>query len=139
MGYQQERDQFIGRMVREGMPVSIASALLKCATSLQRYAELACSSEAADRDRVHCPATKRPKPGDCLCDMWKGEHQDIPRITLQADQKESKARALLPDGWILETQGDPRGYVLRVIPPSYAEQNKGRDRHNRDSIGVPTR
>jgi hypothetical protein len=40
--------------------------------------------------------------------------------------------------WLFATAGDPRGYVLRVIPPSYAERNAGRDRHNLDSIGVPS-
>ena len=38
----------------------------------------------------------------------------------------------------MNTQGDPRGYVLRVIPPSYAERNRGRDRFNLDAIGVPS-
>ena len=59
MSYQRERDEFISRMTREGLPLHVTQALLRAATTLQRYAELACSSEAADRDRVPCPATPK--------------------------------------------------------------------------------
>lgn len=106
---------------------------------MQRYAELACSSEAADRDRIKCPATRTHKVGPCLCDLYQGEHQTIPRITLLDWQVEQRVRKLMPAGWAIDTQGDPRGYVLRVIPPSYAERNAGRDTFNRDTIGVPAR
>ena len=173
MSYQHERDQFIARMAQEGLPLAVTERLLRAATTLQRYAELACSSEAADRDRVPCPASL--KRGPCCCDGTSGnsEHGSVPRITVQADRLERRIAALLDDystthtgscnrryndsaectchaqyssryneanpaDWIADFQGDPRGYVLRVIPPSYTERNQGRDRHNRDSIGVPT-
>jgi len=42
MSYQHERDQFIARMTREGLDLASVLALLKAATTLQRYAELAC-------------------------------------------------------------------------------------------------
>ena len=146
MSYQNERDQFIARMTSEGLPIHVTQALLRAATTMQRYAELVCSSEAADRDRVPCPASKN-KPGKsghpCLCDNYNGEdqpHGDIPRITLLEHRIETRLSAILEAaGWILETQGDPRGYVLRVIPPSFEERNRGRDRFNRESIGVPAR
>lgn len=71
MTYQEERDQFVGRMVKEGLTVTGARKLLSLADRLQKYAELSCSSERADRDRVPCP-TKRFRPtrlgGACLCD-----------------------------------------------------------------------
>lgn len=51
---------------------------------------------------------------------------------------ERRIEAALPAGWALLTQGDPRGYCLQVIPPSYAERNAGRDRFNLESIGVPS-
>jgi len=44
----------------------------------------------------------------------------------------------VPDGWQIQAEGDPRGYTLRVIPPSYAERNAGRPRHDLDAIGVPS-
>jgi hypothetical protein len=139
MSYTRERDEFIARMVKEGLELAAVRVLLRESSAMQRYAELATSSEAADRDRIPCPATKKPKPGPCLCDRPNDGHETIPRITLQDHRAELRAAAALPAGWQIETQGDPRGYVLRVIPPSYAERNAGRDRFNRDSIGVPSR
>lgn len=171
MSYQKERDEFINRMSREGLPLEVTRALLRAATTLQRYAELACSSEAADRDRVPCPAAPRPRhhgrghvnmepgPGPCLCDDYpagshaNGLHSDVPRITVQADRLERRIVKVLGevnrvnkpippatriDPWQADFQGDPRGYVLRVIPPSYAERNAGKDRYNLDTIGVPS-
>lgn len=139
MGYQQDRDQFIAAATREGLPLCAIETLLRCATTIQRLAELACSSEAADRDRIPCPAGRKTKPGPCLCDGQNGAHVSIPRITMQDHQAEARAAAALPLGWSLQTTGDPRGYTLRVIPPSYADRNRGRDRFNREAIGVPAR
>lgn len=157
MSYQHERDQFIARMTREGLPLDVIERLLRSATTLQRLAELACSSEAADRDRIDCPAsplhryhvridgvvTPRECPrkvtGPCLCDDPNNGHTDIPRIRLQEYQTEQRVIKSMPADWAADFQGDPRGYVLRVIPPSYAERNAGRDRLNLDSIGVPSR
>ena len=162
MSYQTERDQFIARMSAEGLPLRVTQALLRAATTLQRYAELACSSKAADRDRVACPATRKSRRpgwtlgGPCLCDAYPGDgmpHEQVPRIRVQERQVEERIEAMLGevnrvnkpippatriDPWIMDTQGDPRGRVLRVIPPSYAARNAGRDRHNRDTIGVPS-
>lgn len=150
MSYQREREDFIARMTQEGLPLEVTRGLLRAATTLQRTAELACSSEAADRDRVPCPASPvdlkgRPRTvtGPCLCDVSYArsqgrEHESVTRITIQDWNTETRVRASLPGGWTIETQGDPRGCVLRVIPPSYAERNTGRDRHNLDAIGVPS-
>ena len=55
MSYQYDRDEFIARMAREGLPLPAIETLLRCATTINRLAEMACSSEAADRDRVPCP------------------------------------------------------------------------------------
>ncbi len=192
MRYQRERDQFIAQVTREGLPLWAALRLLREATGINRRAELACSSEAADRDRVPCPASlingkKRAPTVDgvapCLCDDYPagshaaGQHQKIPRIVLQDWHAERRIAKLLaelnakpakgggylctcgqacarwdtrcskcgkPDpipaaDWSFLTEGDPRGYTLRVIPPSYAKRNAGKDRHNLESIGVPCR
>jgi len=143
MSYQRERDEFIARMSEEGLPIYVIRLLLREATGLNRRAELACSSESADRDRVPCPASKGTGP--CLCDsadqhakpLPDGWLLGVPRIALQDWRAKQRVRKALPAGWIMETQGDPRGYVLRVIPPSYAERNTGRDVHNLEAIGVP--
>jgi len=153
MSYTREREQFIETMTRHGLPLDTTRALLRAATTLQRLAELACSSEAADRDRIPCPAIRRYvfRNGDgtkrivvsktgkpCICDRPNDGHEDIPRIALQDWQATQRAEKTVPAGWRVITQGDPRGYVLRVIPPTYAERNTGRDVHNLDSIGVPS-
>lgn len=147
MSYTHEREQFIVRMVQEGLGYTAACTLLRCATSIHRYAELACSSEAADRDRIPCPAMPRinnrgdlrPGPGPCLCDLDGDKHTTIPRYRLQDWRAEQRAVTAVQDGWKIITDGDPRGYTLRVIPPSYAERNAGKDRFNLDAIGVPAR
>lgn len=149
MSYTREREEFIARVTREGLSLAAARTLLRCATTINRLAELACSSEAADRDRVPCPeAAWDPRThkgrkgivagGPCLCD-FDGEHHDVPRIRVQDWNAEQRAIHAVPVGWRIVTEGDPRGYTLRVIPPSYAERNAGRDRHNLDAIGVPAR
>lgn len=150
MSYRKDRDQFINRMTQEGLPFRITEALLRAATTKHRIAELLCSSEAADRDRVPCPASPidlkgRPrKPsGPCCCDYYSDPtdtHKSVPRIAAQDERIDARLKALMPAGWSLDIQGDPRGYVLRVIPPSYAERNSGRRSQwgDLDSIGVPS-
>ena len=58
MTYTREREQFIARITAEGLPFDTAQLLLRYATTINRLAELACSSEAADRDRIPCPAAR---------------------------------------------------------------------------------
>lgn len=165
MSYQHEREDFIARMTQEGLPLDVTRLLLREATGFNRRAELACSSEAADRDRVPCPASKTHNPNDCLCDVqpsresvdYLAEHELVTRISVQDWRAEERIRKAFvkvniainqrdigkgctrePFGvWKFMTAGDPRGYTLRVIPPSYAARNQGKDRFNRDSIGVP--
>ena len=153
MSYQTERDQFIAHVSREGAPYRLIVALLREATTLQRLSELSCSSEAANRDTVPCPgAATRADGVPCLCDKPHTGHENVPRIDIQAYRSEQRAikatrisRCLCCgtaddcDHWGVVTNGDPRGYVLAVIPPSYAQRNKGRDRSNLDGIGVPAR
>lgn len=139
MSYQKEREQFIATVTREGLPFHVAQTLLRAATTINRLAELACSSEAADRDRIPCPATRNGTKfhGPCLCDRTNDGHETIPRIRLQDWNAERRAALAVPPDWAVLTEGDPRGYTLKVIPPSYAERNQGKDRHNLDAIGVP--
>lgn len=136
MSYQSERDQFIARMTREGLSLDMTRALLRAATTIQRYAELACSDEATDRDRVPCPAVGNKGP--CLCDRPNDGHDTVTRITVREWNLTKRLECTIPKGWAMQTDGDPRGYTLRVIPPSYAERNQGRDRFNLETIGVPS-
>lgn len=138
MSYQSERDLFIVQMHREGLSLGTARRLLSTASTLQRHAEMMCSSEAANSDRVPCPAALKGSRA-CLCDGVDGKHETVTRIDVDDYNLERRVRAMMPEGWQITTQGDPRGYVLRVIPPSYADRNQGKDVHNLDSIGVPAR
>jgi hypothetical protein len=154
MSYQRERDAFIARMSSEGLPLDVITKLLAAATTLNRYVKLACSSESADRDRVPCPrgdrhgrmtSLARKGSTECLCDYDHSNpdapHQTVPRFRVREANVERRIKRVteLVPGWSVRFQGDPRGYVLRVIPPSYAERNAGRDRSNLDTIGVPAR
>src|SRR5713101_5449895 len=100
MSYQTEREAFIARVTAEGLPLSTARLLLREATGLNRRAELACSSEAADRDRRPCPATKG---GPCLCDSPR-DHGDVPRIVIQDWHAERRVEKVLPTDWRMVTQ-----------------------------------
>jgi hypothetical protein len=132
MSYQHEREQFIVRMTQEGLPLDVTRSLLRAATTLQRLAEAQCNGDwpADNGERKVFPCAQCEQQW-VPSSLVKGICQDcrlVARVTKQ-----------MPEGWTVDTQGDPRGYVLRVIPPSYAERNAGKDRFNLDSIGVPVR
>lgn len=133
MSYQNERETFIDRMTREGLPLDVTRGLLRAASSMQRYAEAQCNGDwpADNGERPVKPCPRCEQQWDRSFFVKEGICKDC--------RAEDRLKAALPKGWELETQGDPRGYVVRVIPPSYAERNAGRDRFNRDTIGVPTR
>ena len=127
MSKQADRDQFIATMTREAptMPLSVVRILMRHSATLTRLAELACSSEAADRDRVPCPASRsRGGVGRCLCDYRTGpngeeQHETVPRIAVQADRLEDRVTALCaPHGIKPVFSGDPRGAVVKLKLPS---------------------
>lgn len=148
MSYQRDRGEAIAQLTKHGLPYHAIETLLRAATTINRLAELACSSEAADRDRIKCPASswtfkttatqREAEKYPCLCD---GEHDNgkhaIPRIRLQDWQAEQRAIKAVPEGWRVITSGDPRGYTLRVVPPAYVEENKTRSEHDPRTIGIP--
>lgn len=140
MTYSQERDEFLGLVVKEGLPVDIARTVLRHATTLQRIAELECSSERADRDRVPCPGVKRD--ADCICDwdrdLDRGQHRDVKRIERQAQRIEARLIAGLAKypGFAFVFGGDPRGGVVRLKVPSGAYNTWG---GAEDGIAVPAR
>lgn len=132
MSYQHERDTFIARMATEGLSIERTLALLRAASTLQRLAEAQCNGDwPADNG-------ERPVVECILCGTYWVKFVLVKGQCLDCRLVERITKAM-PDSWGIDTQGDPRGYVLRVIPPSYAERNRDRDRFNRDSIGVPTR
>jgi hypothetical protein len=147
MSYQNERDQFLARMTREGLPLDTTLSLLRSATTLQRLAEAQCNgsypADNGERKVVQCIRCEQSWVRSSMVKDYSSgvrlkTDNFIPLICKDCRIVE-RLIAAMPHGWAIDTQGDPRGYVLRVIPPSYAERNQGRDQFNRDTIGVPTR
>jgi hypothetical protein len=134
MSRQEERDRFIAAAAVAGLPVHVARKVLRHAATIQRCAELECSSEAADRDRVPCPGIKTE--GACICDFGysqEGRHETVTRVSRTSQQRENAIRKLLaPYGIEARFQGDPRGYCVRILRPS-----DRRDSCYTDGIGVP--
>lgn len=166
MTYSQEREEFIASMAKEGLPVSVTRQVLAMANSLQRYAELSCSSEAADRDRVKCPAVRSDKVEDCLCDQFmcscghscmkhaakdygacsecacerlSAQHESVPRIDVSAMRTQRRIVALLKDrpGFAANFQGDPRGAVVKIAVPSGRYDDMGKVGMCVPSKGLP--
>ena len=115
-----DREQAIADLTAEGWPLASIRSVLRSATTLTRLAELACSSEAADRDRLPCPATwGGTQYRHCLCDAPNGGHESIPRIAIQAARIERRLDILAQTHGARATfDGDPRGYVVKLHLPS---------------------
>lgn len=120
-----EREEFVALAAAEGVPVGVAQRLMAAARTLHRIAELECSSEEADRDRVPCPKQKAKTDAGCLCRDFgdyhdaAGRHGAVPRIAVQGYRLERRVEVLLqPYGAQPIFQGDPRGPALILKVPS---------------------
>lgn len=137
MSYTKEREEFIAHVTAEGLPISVIRQILAKANTLQKIAELSCSSEAADRDRVPCPAVKSGKDEDCCCDFsYQNKHIDVPRIDRQEMRIKRQLEKLIAGrkGFNLHFQGDPRGAVVKLAVPSGKY-----DDCSREGLCVPAR
>ncbi len=126
---QKDREEFIALMAKEGVSIEVSRAFLRAGATLHRLAELECSSEAADRDRVRCPgdAGIGSEGGRCLCRDY-GSYRDtpgdighgtVPRIAVQEARITARVEKLAAKhGLGLISGGDPRGAVLIVKVPS---------------------
>ena len=135
MSRQRDRDEFVAIMATEGVPVDVARSLLRVGATLHRIAELASSSEAADRDRVRCPGGTET----CLCrdygsfhgdtdDNVTGDHGTVPRYVVHEARIEARVRALCQrHGLTPIFQGDPRGAILKLKVPSGRTNDGGRE------------
>lgn len=140
MSYQSDRDHFIATMARNGVPDHVARLIMRHAATIERCNELACSSEAADRDRVRCPGV-HPGESSCLCRDYGSNdgdtHGEVPRYAVTSDRRERRISALLaPFGVRAKIGGDPRGYCVKLHLPSGAYNTWG---GADDGFGVPTR
>lgn len=142
MSRQAEREEFVAIMAEEGIPVSVARDLMRASATLHRIAELECSSEAADRDRVPCPGNRkgadRGGEGGCLCldygsydpdpEGIASPHGSIPRIAVKEERLKRRLLTMLkPLGIFPVFSGDPRGAVLKLRMPSGRTNDWGRE------------
>ena len=135
MSYQRERERFLMTIhTPDGLTLDAARLCLRHATTLQRIAELSCSSEAADRDRVPCPGAKAKTPPDtCLCRDY-GSHGDnpcqhglVPRINVQGAQIEARLAAICAPFGIKAVVGEGVRLlrVLRALGAGWPRENLG--------------
>lgn len=130
---QQERENFLLAMQHEGVPADVARKVLRHAATIQRLAVVACSDEAADRDRIACPEEGPParrlgRTGpeiNCLCrdygsyDEARSLHGRVPRYMRREKQAADRINELLrPFGVVPLYGGDPRGACVKLKVPS---------------------
>ena len=129
--YTKQREQFIATVSAEGLPLSVILTILAKATTLQKIAELSCSSASADRDRVKCPQSTNPAK-ECLCStiIEKGQfHESVPRIDVQEARIKRQLESLMSkrEGFKLHFQNDPRGAVVKLAVPSGKYDDMGKE------------
>mgnify|MGYP001618311108 CR=1 FL=1 len=121
MATPREREDFIAATTRESIPLHVARALLRAAATLHRLAEANCNGDypCDNGERKVRPCTRCESLYAPAALSAKGVCPDC--------RTEDRVKALLaPFNIVPDFQGDPRGYVLRLIIPS-----NGRE------IGVP--
>jgi len=90
MSYQKNREEFIGVVLKEkGGTLDAAQRLMRCATTIQRVRELECSVE-----------------------MSEAEAARVAKRSESAEKRAAKIAATF--GAKILTQGDPRGYCLKL-------------------------
>lgn len=140
MSYQRERDLFIARATRIGVPIDIVRALLRAATTHHRLSERECNGDdwcEGDTARakrigllVDCPnAAMRSEAWCPVCSARNASegHDLVTRSSVAMERLEGRLRKLmLPSGVSVDFQGDPRGYTVRLVYDN-----------NQHVIGVP--
>ncbi len=145
MSHKTDREQLVAQLARE-LPerslyqvVELARKLSRAGATLQRLAEAQCNgdwpADNGERRVVPCQVCE----GSWVPAVLKHATINGERVPLVCPdcRAQSKVKALLAEyGMLAIFGGDPRGPVLKVIPPSYAERNAGRDEFNLEGIYV---
>lgn len=140
MTYQQERDEFIGIMATEGVPLGTARLFLRHASTLHRLAEAQCNGDwpygNGERKVVACTrcesmAVRSSMRKDLTQPAVKGFRPLIcPDCKLQDRVTEICAPLNIKPNF----GGDPRGCVFSLTMPSGRANN-----YERTGVYVPTR
>ena len=155
MSYQYERDQF---MVRCQLSADTARALLRHATTLQRLAEAQCNgdwpADNGQRATEECPlcgshwVPSQIQGGTAaklaLDRVLNPEHSEDAKREYRRNPRacpdcrtEARVHALLEGTqWQAWTQGDPRGYVLRLFPRTVPGCTECGEKGNRAGASV---
>ena len=146
--YQRERERFIVKMSEHGMTLDTARLILRHARTLQRLSEAQCNgdypADNGQRKTVECHVCGSHWAPESMAKdrtapkiVGPGEHsaQWVPLICKDC-RTAARVKAVLPDGWTAITQGDPRGYVLRIVVPGGQYSDSGRGDHG--VYGVPS-
>ena len=118
-----------------GEVVDLARTLRRAGTTLQRLAEAQCNGDwPADNGERIVRAC-----GVCEC-LWVPAvlkaQLDRGMVCQECRLQDRITKLLAGYGMVPIFNGDPRGAVFLVIPPSYAERNAGRAVHNLEGIYV---
>lgn len=131
MSYQHDRDTFMHQAAGAGLSVHTAERLLRYASTLQRLAVAQCNGdwpyEHGDRTRyplstcARCEgrwatsSMRRAKLGSSLLICPDCRTQDKVRALLQGPYVSGAS-------WEARFSGDPRGYVLRLVPRGTSDE-----------------
>ena len=140
MSYQTERDDFIVRMATEGLPIYKTRKLLAYANTLHRLAEAQCNgdwpADNGERETAECQCGSYWAPSVL-------KHTRIDKVLtpkLCPDCRTvAHVKALLPQGFVAQFGGDPRGCVFKIKVPSGASNDWGRSGFLKVGSAFPAR
>lgn len=143
MSRRTDREQLVAQLARElperslGQVVELARKLSRAGATLQRLAEAQCNGdwpydngERTVHECARCGCYVVPS------DLKRRKRGASTQICGDCALQDRVTDLLAEYGMRPIFGGDPRGPVLKVIPPSYAERNAGRDRFNLEGIYV---
>lgn len=106
------REQFISDAARHGLNLEQARAWLRVAATAQRLNEAQCNGD--------WPADNGERPTKTCADCARYWHPSAIRKDGRCIDchNDDRARKLLPNGWKLETGGDPRGCAYKLHTPN---------------------
>lgn len=139
MSYQTERDEFIARASREGLPFDVIRALLRYSSTLTRLAVASCNGDwPADNGERKTRVCEFCECG-WVPSSFKTVREHDHSLTLCPDCRASfhVKRLLESTDYKAIIGGDPRGAVLRIVKRDIpdADIDSGRER----GIYVPGR
>ena len=139
MGYQRERDTFLATIGSE-LGIDFAQALLRYATTLDRLAVAQCNgdwpADNGERKVIACPLCEQSWAPSQITGQGKGR-EHYPKACLNCRTTARAVELVRDSAYQIVTQGDPRGYVLKLYPATAPAASI--DNGSARCIGVPTR